>query len=266
MSQVEVITPLPAVNIFPVSSVNLIAGPTFCGKSFLVKQIVEHIDAYFSAPPGRIIIVHCNDRIPDYNTTAPILQVPLCEFDHRDLEQGDLLIFEDVQEITPTIRLCITVEAHHRQLASLFLITHTLVGSRQHFPLLNLCHRVILFLCSGAIARACNYIISEFYADAETKTYLKSVAGFCEQEKTVLLLQINSQANVSSAIPYLGLSHLHQLASEDHPYCLMYKYPYHQEEEPSEEDVTLEEGMEDALPSTLQRAPPKLTLCSLWIK
>lgn len=225
---------LPTVNIFPKHSVNLLTGPTSIGKTFFVTHLINNYKKYFSSPVNRIFIVLCNERIeavpisPDID--LPVEQVPLSEFQVELLEENDLVLIDDVQQLSESIKLTISVCTHHYNLASLFVVTHSLLGSA-NFELLNLCHRVFLFLRASANIRLAKYIVDNFYSERDIKEYLKTVIAFCSREKNILCLELNPVAqHQASTQQFLGYSHLTEWTKESVPYFLLYPMPIFGEE------------------------------------
>lgn len=224
-------------DIFPRHSVNLLTGPTSVGKTFFVTHIINHYKQYFVAEKNkvdRIFIVLCNERVQPVTLSPeldlPVEQVSLGDFQIDDLAENDLVLIDDVQHLTDTIRLALSVAVHHYNLASLFIVTHSLLGS-QNFELLNYCHRIFLFMRAASNTRLTKYIIDHFYAERELKEYLKSVVEFCVKEKDILALELNRVAHQQSEQHFLGLSHLTQWTSESsYPYFLLYPMPMFEED------------------------------------
>lgn len=200
---------------FPRYSVNIVAGPTFVGKTYYVTQLVNNYKIFFECRVGRVVVVLCNSRVksisfsPDLD--VPVEQVLLSDFAPDFLEENDLVIIDDLQHLTPEVKLTISVCAHHTALASLFVITHSLLGS-SNFELLSLCHRIFLFLGSTANKRLTAYILDHFYSDPEVKTYLKSVLNYCSQQSQVLALELSPIGPSPQIV--LAFSHLLQLLGD----------------------------------------------------
>jgi len=146
----------------------------------------------------------------DKNLTLPVEQVLLSDFGPDLLENNDLVIFDALQRVTPEVQLAINVCAHHQSLASLFVITHSLLGSK-NFDLLSLCHRVFLFVGSSANTRLTKYILDHFYADPEVKDYLKTVLNFCSSQNEVLALELSPIGHTPPIV--LAFSHFSRLIS-----------------------------------------------------
>jgi hypothetical protein len=217
---------------FPRNSVNLITGPTSSGKTFFVSRLLENYRAYFQGPVDRIVVVLCNDRIQNLNLKLnseveeeeeedsqlpDILQVPLTDFDPDQLQENDLVVIDDLQALTDSVRHAISVCAHHYNLVSLFIITHSILGNRRHFELLSLCHRIFLFLKGTANVRLFKYLTSNFYQDPEIQQVLKDIIPFCQRNNQVLGLELNplaSNSTNSQKINVLGFSHLPSLVSK----------------------------------------------------
>jgi len=246
---------------FPKNSVNLVTGPTSIGKTYFVTQLLSHHNLYFQSPVNRILIILCNDRIQPVNFESEIQveQIPIADFDPEHLEEHDLVVIDDLQAITENIRLTISVCAHHYNLASLFIITHSVLGN-SHFELLNLCHRVFLFLRSRANVRLVKYIISNFYQDPEVQQSLKNIITFCQRKGEVLALELNPIASYASDIQLIGFSHLTLLHSAG--YFLLYTPPqvsmdYEEEHSHSRVDSELAQhiDLEDLPQNTLIVVP-----------
>lgn len=210
---------------FPKYSVNIITGPTFVGKTYFVTQLVNNHKTFFKSPVGRVIVVLCNSRVKsiafDPELDVPVEQVLLSDFVPDHLENNDLVIIDDLQHLTPEVKIAISVCAHHQGLASLFVVTHSLLGS-SNFELLRLCHRVFLFLGSIANKRLTSYIFDHYYTDPEIKAYLKTVLNYCAQENQVLALELSPIGPSPQIV--LAFSHLSKLSSEG--YCLLYPLPH----------------------------------------
>ena len=214
---------LSSFNPFPRNSVNLVTGPTSSGKTYFVSRILENFQVYFQGPVERIVVVLCNDRIQNLSLNlnseeeTSIIQVPLKNFDPDQLQENDLVVIDDLQALTDVIRLTISVCAHHYNLASLFVITHSLLGNKKNFELLSLCHRIFLFLKGTANARLFKYLNSNFYQDPDIQQALKDIVPFCQRNNQVLGLELNPLASNSAdtkRIGVLGFSHLPSLVSK----------------------------------------------------
>ena len=271
-------------DIFPRHSVNLLTGPTSVGKTFFVTHIFNHYKDYFvSNTVSRIYIVLCNERIQPVPVSVeldiPVEQVPLSEFQVEDLSENDLVLIDDVQHLTDTIRLALSVAAHHYNLASLFIVTHSLLGS-SNFELLNYCHRVFLFMRAASNIRLSKYIIDHFYAERQIKDYLKSVVEFCAREKNILAFELNRVASTTDVSAtkvqleeqqFLAFSHLTQWTTSSDadnpcPYFLLYPLPmfgndYSTHFKESMRFGTPDEGLEDSTSDFFN--PPKLPLGEL---
>ena len=215
---------LSSFNPFPRNSVNLVSGPTSSGKTFFVSRLLENYKVYFQGPVERIVVVLCNERIPNLSLNLNseeeetfIIQVPLKDFDPEQLKENDLVVIDDLQALTDVVRLTISVCAHHYNLASLFIITHSLLGNRNNFELLSLCHRIFLFLKGTANARLFKYLNGNFYQDPDIQQALRDIVPFCQRNNQVLGLELNPLASNSTdtkKINVLGFSHLPSLVSK----------------------------------------------------
>lgn len=218
-------------NPFPRNSVNLVVGPTHIGKTYFVTKLLNNYKTYFSGPVGRILIVLCNERVqplnfdPNQLLDVSVEHILLSEFVPDNLQEHDLVVIDDLQTVTETIRLTISVCAHHYNLVSLFVVTHNLLGN-PNFELVNYCHRLFLFMSASTNARQVNYIINHFYHDSDIKNYLKTVLGFCQSEKEVLALELNPLASQTKTSPQVVLAFSHLTLLVDKGYFLLYPYPH----------------------------------------
>lgn len=208
---------------FPKNSVNLLTGPTSIGKTFFITHLLNNYKLYFSSV-NRIVIVVCNDHVEFINLLPDIevevVQLPLVDFDPQELEEDDLLVIDDVQTVNENIRTTISVGTHHRHLASLFIVTHSLLRN-SNYELLSLVHRVFLFLRAASNAKLAKFILRDFFPDPEVRLYLQNqVLNYCHKHKQVLCLELNPIVSHPESAKYLGFSQLDQLSSKG--FCLLY--------------------------------------------
>lgn len=219
-------TPAPFTP-FPRHSVNLLTGPTSIGKTTYITNIIENRHIYFQTPINRILIVLCNSRVQEVplqsDLDIPVEQIPLSQYEPDTLQEHDLVVIDDIQKVTEAIRLTISVCAHHYNLASLFVVTHSLLN-HSNFELLSLCHRVFLFLRASSNTRLSKYILSNFFQEPEVKLALTSIINFCIKEEEVLALELNAPAStINDKLKYIAFSHLTNLASNG--FCYIYPNP-----------------------------------------
>ena len=216
---------------FPRNCISLLTSPTNTGKSTYLKNILQNPHLFFATPFDRIVVVNCHSLVSTYELEQdPNCPWPLATVEHyllsdflTDLLQpNDLLIIEDLQELTPNIKLLVTAITHHCDLTACFIVTHSLLGSKQ-FELLSYVHKVILFLKSAAVARLALYIIRHFFVDPNLKAYLKSILGVAESQQAIIHIEINPIAGRSTA-HHIALSHMLSLTSPK-GFCLLYPHP-----------------------------------------
>ena len=208
---------------FPHGSINLLVGHSNCGKSTYVGELLENSSLYFTQPFNRIVVVNCHSLVSPYtlkDSTISIVHFLLSNFQVEDLEPGDILVFEDVQEITAIIKLTVTTIVHHLQLSGCFIICHSILGSRL-FEILQFTHQIILFLTSSAVSRRAVYIIRAFFVDEETREYLKSIISTAENQEAILHLSLNPIAG-NRTPNHLACSHLINLQKEKGGFCILY--------------------------------------------
>lgn len=213
---------------FPTHSVNLFTGPTSVGKTTYIVQLINNHHLFFEKPIKRILVVLCNERIEELPVNpihpVPIEYVPFDQYNFDLCQEGDLVVIDDIADIAhPLIQHTISVGAHHYKLASLFLVTHSLLKTGKYHVLDKL-HRIFLFLRSNSSIRLFDHILRNFYHDGETKEALRSVVQFLvySKQREVLALELNSIAS-SSNPPLLGFSHLPELINKG--FCIVYTLP-----------------------------------------
>lgn len=245
---------------FPRNCISLLTSPTNTGKSTYLKNILQNPHLFFANPFDRIIVVNCHSLVSTYaieqdpNCPWPLASIEhylLDDFYSETLQPNDLLIIEDLQEFTPNIKLLVTAITHHCDLTACFIVTHSLLGSKQ-FELLSYVHKVILFLKSAAVARLSLYIIRHFFVDPNLKAYLKSILGVAESQQAIIHIEINPIAGNSTA-HHIALTHLLSLT---HPkgFCLLYPHPNSMSayEKNQQSDIEmLDSEMLNQLPDTL---------------
>jgi len=211
---------------FPRNSVNLVTGPTNIGKSYFVSHFLNNYKVYFPLPVKRIFVVLCNDRVQPMQLDAVdvlVEQISLADFSPDALSSDDLVVIDDVQNVTDSIRMCISVCAHHYNLTSLFIITHSILGHK-NFELLNLCHRVFLFTTAQGNGRLANYISANFFNDPESRAALKEILVFCQREMEIVGIELATKADNRSPLRILAVSHLTSLTKDQ--FCLVYPQPH----------------------------------------
>lgn len=215
---------------FPHGSINLLVGPSNVGKSTYVANLLQTPDLFFTRPLfQRVVVVNCHSAVgtsqyqnttTGENTATPVIHCLLSNFEVDILEAGDILIFEDVQEISAVIKLAVTTIVHHLNLSGCFIICHSILGSRL-FEILQFCHQVILFLTSSAVSRLALYIVRTFFVDEQLKNYLKGIISTAESQQAILHLSLNPIAGARNP-NHLALSHLLNLKEENGGFCIIY--------------------------------------------
>ena len=221
-------------NPFPLQSTTLVVGPSNCGKTWLLKELLENQHLFFPRPVQRVLVVNCRPGIKFYelevrpNSPRPPCKVTECDWEDFDLDRlqpEHVVIVDDLQEVTPLLRALITTAVHHRGLAHLFVVTHTLLRTPK-YELISHAHRIVLLMRCSTVSSLGLFLVQRLFRDAELKEYLKKILGAAERQKTVLLVQLNNLAG--AAEPYhIALSHLQERTDPDFGYCVVYSHPYH---------------------------------------
>ena len=220
-------------NPFPPASTTLIVGPSMTGKSYFLKQVLEHQHLFFDSPVERVVVVNCRDNIRFYDLEQKgakrTRQVPKVEqfawevFQLTDLREGDVVIIDDLQVVTDLLRELITTSVHHSNLAHLFVVTHSVLRTPK-YEILSYAHRVLVFMSGASGTNLVSYIVRNLFRDEELKEYLTKILGSAQKQKTTLSLQINNLPG--SLEPYhIALSHLEELFNKNFAFAVVYSHP-----------------------------------------
>lgn len=220
---------------FPRQTSTLVAGPSFLGKSTYVRKLVEYQHLFFQDPVARLVVINCNkavsfspleepkDKSPFRRPLAELIQRTWEDFDVGDLEEGDVLLIDDLQYLTDRVREIVNAVTHHLALGHCFLVTHSVLGSRQ-YELLNLVHRIALFCSSTSVANLAGYVLSTRILDSDLKSRLKEALGAAQRSREVLVLELS--ALPETAQPYhVACSHLLRLTDPKSGFAVVYPHP-----------------------------------------
>lgn len=225
---------------FPKESTTLLVAPSGGGKSNLLRCILQHSELYFAEPISKVVILNHNKHVKFYDLNVlhelefePVWPIPsveehlLGEFDTiNDLEPGTVVIFEDVQYITPVLLDTINLICHHKNLHHVFIVAQSVLGN-DIFKLLSLVHRIILFTQNSGILRLAHYICQQFIFCPETKAYLKKILAKSQSNFSTLQIEINPKnypAASDQQPKYLAISNLQKLAIKSDGYCIIYPW------------------------------------------
>jgi hypothetical protein len=210
---------------FPSQSVTLISSNTNTGKTTFVVNALKNRDVCFSVKVTRAVVVLCNPRVdPSVYTNLAVedsFEVEVYYLDNfepdQHLREDDVLIFEDVSELSELVLSSVNVTAHHLNLGALFVIVQSLFGtSNKNFrTLLTLVHKVVLFGNRGSV-RLGRYLNQFFFSDPELKAFVEIVFRYAERNKDILLLDINEtrKEDHSQFFALSGLQHFFSLQDQ----------------------------------------------------
>ena len=220
---------------FPRQTSTLVAGPSFLGKSTYVRKLVEYQHLFFQDPVARLVVINCNDAVtfssleeprdasPLRRPLAQLLQHTWADFELSYLEEGDVLVIDDLAQVTARVREIVNAATHHLSLAHCFLITHSVLGCKQ-YELLNLVHRVALFCSSTSVANLAGYVLSTRILDSDLKARLREALGAAQRSREVLLLELSCLPDALQ--PYhVACSHLLRLTEPDRGFAVVYPHP-----------------------------------------
>lgn len=220
---------------FPKETSTLLVSVSNGGKSFFLSKVLQHADVYFEVPISKVYIINHNKNVVFYDLQQfdstkevaldwdipPVEEYVLGEFDViNDAEPNSVVIFEDIQFVSPELLNTINLACHHKHLCHVFVVAQSVLGGNI-FKLLSLVHRVILFTSSGGITRLANYITQHFSTSSENKTFLKHII---DQPKRVPYSTLQIEVNNYQS-SYLATANLLGLVYKDIGFCTIYPKP-----------------------------------------
>ena len=224
--------------VFSQCSVNLITCSSNSGKTRFLKEVINHRTKFFqnSETIRRILYVNCNQRdwtiqhpwTTDNQETLEIVSLTLDEFSNLDtlLEPNDLLVLDDLLQLNDSVQFIIKYGAHHYQLASVFVITQSCLGSPL-YSLIRSVHNLVLLFGNSATTRLAQHLVQSFYLCTDTKAYLKSIFGIAEKNQEIVILKLNAVASYRPHTKILALTGIERLFNSS--YCFVYPELHHLE-------------------------------------
>ena len=219
-------------NPFPPMSTTLLVGPSYIGKSYLLKQLLEHQHLFFENVVERVLVINCRAKIEFYelqakeNSPRPLPKVEQMlwsDFDLDMLEAGDVVIVDDLQTMSDVLRELITAAVHHHHLAHLFIVTHKILRTPK-YELLSYAHRILLFMKGSAGITISGYIVSNLVKDEEMRDYLGKVQAAAQRQQTCLLLQLNSLPGHYEP-HHIAVTHLEERFNPNLSFSVVYSHP-----------------------------------------
>jgi len=211
------------LSLFPPQSVTLVTSASNSGKTHFLRQVVDHPHLFFEPNQvSRVVYINGASSAETWSPANPALPTESLPFEdvetHGDwLEEGDLVILDDVLRLTPGIVTLLKYSAHHRG-ATVFVVTQSLIGDRL-YALTYLVHYCVLLLHTSTAARVAVELLQRFFVAADTKRYLRGIVSEAEKLKSIVVLKLNP---VASAPPLLNrvlcFSRVDQLAQAN--FCL----------------------------------------------
>ena len=217
--------------IFPQCSVNLISCSSNSGKTRFLTKVIDHREKFFQNPETLrcILYVNCNQRdwtiqhpwTTNNQETLEIVSLALDEFSNLDtlLEPNDLLVLDDLLQLDDSVQFIIKYGAHHYQLASVFVVTQSCLGSPL-YSLIRSVHNLVLLFGNSATTRLAQHLVQSFYLCTDTKAYLKSIFGLAEKKQDIVVLKLNGVASYRPHSKILALTGVEHLFNSS--YCFAY--------------------------------------------
>ena len=225
----------PLFEPFPKNSSTLLVAPSKTGKSWFLKVLLENQELYFKDPVTRVLVINCDPKIAfhelceregkrfDAPELPEVVQCSWDTYDSQDLQEGDVVIVDDLEEFNNQTRDLVNKYANHLNLGHVFVVTHAILNQK-NFGLLNFVHRVLLFLQSNAVTRLSSYIEQTFFKDPEKKNFIKQIIGVCERQKQPLLLELSSLPSQIAPL-HVACSHLLNLTDRTCSFAVVYSHP-----------------------------------------
>jgi hypothetical protein len=188
------------VPFFP-HSVNIISASTNSGKTTLLINIIKNRNFCFFRPITRVVVVLGNEKVDGSiykDLEDDSLDIELVYSDNFSVEEhlqaNDVLIFEDVSRLTKDILECVNVNAHHLDLASVFVVCQSVFLKDEFRTLLSLSHQIFIYFSGAGGTKLAQHIRQFFYVNSDLKDYLKSIISYAEKYKNLVLLELNEIA------------------------------------------------------------------------
>ena len=224
-------------------SVNLISCASNSGKSRFITKVIEHRRTFFQHPErlSRVLFINGNRRDvssdhpwageanPDSAVAAADKPeaLEIVSLDLEDLKDwsavlrpNDILIIDDLLQLTDDILFLVKYGCHHLEL-TLFLITQACLSSPL-YGLLRLSHNLVLLFGNTATTRLAQHLVQSFFLCTDTKTYLKAIFGIAERQQDAVVLKLNAVASYRPHSLVLALARVQGLFDTDSPHCFVY--------------------------------------------
>jgi len=233
-------THLQPYTVFPQCSVNLITCSSNSGKTRFLHRVICHRQRFFQKPDSirKVIYVNGNQRdltiqhpwSGDEEESLEFVSLALDEFSDfaSVLESNVLLILDDILQPSEAVQFIIKYGAHHFQLASVFIVTQSCLGSPL-YSLIGSVHNCILLFGNSATTRLAQHLIQSFFLCTDTKKYLKSIFGLAEKTQSIVVLKLNAVASYRPHSLILALADVQQLFESENPFCWLYPELSHRE-------------------------------------
>ena len=224
---------------FPRCSINLISCSSNSGKTRFLTNIVAHRANFFQDFDLIQRVVYCNGNRRDHSLEHPWanaasdsdkvrgIDLPVVSLSLEDftelgstLRANDIVILDDILQLTDEIQFLVKYGAHHFNL-HLFLVTQTCLSSPL-YSLIQSTHNLILLFGNTATTRLAQHLVQSFFLCSETKAYLKAIFGIAEKQQDVVVLKLNGVASYRPHSDVLALARVQGLFEEDPPYCFVY--------------------------------------------
>ena len=223
---------LESFAVFPQCSVNLITCSSNSGKTEFLRRVIGYRYRFFQNPDliRRVVYVNGNQRDltiqhPWSNDQESLEFVSLALDEFSDfanvLQSNDLLVLDDILQLNEAVQFIVKYAAHHFQLASVFVVTQSCLGSPL-YSLIGSVHNLVLLFGNSATTRLAQHLIQSFFLCTDTKAYLKSIFGIAEKKQSSVVLKLNAVASYRPSSHILALTDVQQLFDSNAAYCWAY--------------------------------------------
>jgi len=212
---------------FALCSINLITCASNSGKTQFLTRVIQQRHIFFQDSQQITRVVYLNGASFDHPWTDSSLGLEVVSLtldDFKDpvslVSAHDIVVIDDLLQITPNIEFLLKYGTHHFQLY-LFLVTQSCLSSSL-YGLLRLTHNLLLLFGNSATSRLAQHLVQSFYLCSDTKSYLKAILGIAEKQQDIVLLKLNAVASYRPHLDVLALTHLQGLLDSSWPHCYVY--------------------------------------------
>lgn len=239
----EKVTPSRSTNtrklaVFPRRSINLICSSSNSGKTTLLKKMLMCRDAFFEQDyVTSVCYFNCNMvknmthfenpfEEEDSDLLPPVTAYSLEEVsDIREvLRPGQIVILDDVVNITESVNFFITFASNHFDLV-VFVVTQACLSTGL-FQLVYKAHTLTAVYSNSSSTRLGRYLMSTFFLSREKRQVIRDILERAEMNGWALTLKLNNVASATDLYKsIIAFGNIGQLCDEHQPYAVVFFEP-----------------------------------------